>query len=127
MTESGQADGDEGPDALELEVFRYAVEAVVDELDANIIRTAHSPLVYETKDYSVGLLTRDFRLLGQSKCNLPIFIADLGEPVRDAVEVIGEDRLAPGDRRLRHGPYPLARCRRTRARIGELVGEAHPA
>lgn len=85
------------PDPLELEIFRYAVEAVVDELDANITRTAHSPLVYEYKDYSVGLVTHDFRLLSQSKYNLPIFLADLGEPVRDAVDVIGVERLKPGD------------------------------
>ena len=95
-----------GPDALELEIFRYAVESVVDELDVNITRTAHSPLVYETKDYSVGLLTGDFRLLGQSKYNLPIFVADLGEPVRDAVGVIGEDRLAPGDIFVTNFPPP---------------------
>ena len=85
------------PDALELEIFRYAVESVVDELDVNITRTAHSPLVFEYKDYSVGIVTGDFRLLSQSKYNLPIFVADLGEPVRDAVEVIGLDRLEPGD------------------------------
>ena len=86
-----------GPDPLEMELFRYAVESVVDELDVNITRTAHSPLVYEYKDYSVGLVTGDFRLLSQSRYNLPIFLADLGEPVRDAVEVIGEDRVEPGD------------------------------
>ena len=85
------------PDALELEIFRYAVESVVDELDINITRTAHSPLVYEYKDYSVGIVTRDFRMLSQSKYNLPIFVADVGEPVEDAVGVIGEDRLQPGD------------------------------
>ena len=34
-------------DALELEIFRYAVESVVDELDINITRTAYSELVYE--------------------------------------------------------------------------------
>ncbi len=85
------------PDALELEIFRYAAEAVVDELDTNITRTAHSPLVYEYKDYSVGLVTKDFRLLSQSRYNIPLFLADLGEPVRDAVEVIGEERLEPGD------------------------------
>jgi N-methylhydantoinase B len=85
------------PDALELEIFRYALESVVDELDINITRTAHSPLVYEYKDYSVGLVTRDFRLLSQSKYNLPIFLADLGEPVRDAVGVIGIEHLEPGD------------------------------
>ena len=84
-------------DALELEIFRYAVESVVDELDINITRTAYSELVYEYKDFCVGLVTRDFRLLGQSRYNLPIFLADLGGPVRDCVAVIGADRIEPGD------------------------------
>lgn len=84
-------------DALELEIFRYTVESIIDEIDVNITRTAHSPLVYEYKDYCAGLLTRDYRLLGQSQSNLPIFLADLGHPVKDAVDVVGIDRLRPGD------------------------------
>jgi N-methylhydantoinase B len=85
------------PDALELEIFRYAVESVVEELEINITRTAYSELVYEYKDYCVGLVTRDFRLLSQSRHNLPIFLADLGRPVADAVSVIGPHRIEPGD------------------------------
>src|SRR4030081_3912894 len=84
-------------DALELEIFRYAVESVVDELEVNITRTAHSEVVYEYKDYCVGLVTQDFRLLSQSRHSLPGLLADLGEPVRDMVQVIGVERIAPGD------------------------------
>lgn len=84
-------------DVLELEFFRYAVESVVEELEISITRTAYNVLVYEYKDYCVGVVTKDFRLLSQSRHNLPIFLADLGEPVRDAVEIIGEDRIEPGD------------------------------
>jgi N-methylhydantoinase B len=84
-------------DALELEIFRYAVESVVDELELNIQRTAHTPLVYEFKDFCCGIVTRDFRLLSQSRHSLPIFLADLGLPVQDAVEIIGEKYVEPGD------------------------------
>lgn len=84
-------------DVLELEFFRYAVESVIEELEISITRTAYNVLVYEYKDYCVGLVTKDFRLLSQSRHNLPIFLADLGVPVGDAVEVIGEDRIEPGD------------------------------
>jgi N-methylhydantoinase B len=84
-------------DALDLEIFRYAVESVVDELEVNITRTAHTPVVYEYKDYSIGVVTHDFRLLSQSRYSLPLMSADLIAPLRDAVEVIGEERLEPGD------------------------------
>jgi N-methylhydantoinase B len=84
-------------DALELEFFRYAVESVIEELEISITRTAYNVLVYEYKDYCVGIVTKDFRLLSQSRHNLPLFLADLGVPVKDAVEVIGVDRIEPGD------------------------------
>lgn len=96
-TQERQGPPTSAQDALELEIFRYAVESVVDEIDINITRTAFSELVYEYKDFCVGLVTRDFRLLGQSRYNLPIFLADLGGPVRDCVEIIGPERVEPGD------------------------------
>jgi N-methylhydantoinase B len=85
------------PDALELEIFRHVIESVVDELDVNTQRTAHSPVVYEFKDYCCGIVTRDFRLLSQSKYNIPIFVADLGTLVKDSVNIIGEENIEPGD------------------------------
>jgi N-methylhydantoinase B len=84
-------------DPLELEFFRYAVESVVEELEISITRTAYNVLVYEYKDYCVGVVTKDFRLLSQSRHSLPIFLSDLGAPVQDAVAVIGEDRIEAGD------------------------------
>lgn len=84
-------------DPIEREIFTYTVESIVEEIDINITRTAHSPLVYEYKDYCAGLLTKDFELLGQSQSNLPIFLADLGDPVSDVIDIIGADSLRPGD------------------------------
>src|SRR5918995_6510268 len=68
-------------DALELEVFRYSVMSICDEIEINITRTAYSYLIRETKDYVVGLLTGDFRVFAQSAGSIPIFVAGLGEPV----------------------------------------------
>ncbi|MCW2672637.1 MAG: N-methylhydantoinase [Frankiales bacterium] len=84
-------------DAIDVELFRHAVGAVVDELDLNITRTAYSPIVYDYKDFCVGIITSDFKLINQSKYNLPFFLADLGTPVQDAVGVIGAENLRPGD------------------------------
>jgi N-methylhydantoinase B len=84
-------------DALELEIFRYSVMSICEEIEINITRTAYSYLIRETKDYVVGLLTDDFRVFAQSAGSIPIFVAGLGEPVADAVELIGAERLRPGD------------------------------
>ena len=84
-------------DALELELFRHSILSVVDELEVNLTRTSYSPLIYEYKDYCIGFVDARFRLISQSKGSLPIFVADLGLSVGDAVGVIGVDNLEPGD------------------------------
>jgi N-methylhydantoinase B len=85
------------PDLLEQEIFRSAAMSVLDEVETNLSRIAYSPLIYEYKDFTVALLTADFRLLSQSRSNLPVFVADVGAPVADAVAQIGANELAEGD------------------------------
>jgi N-methylhydantoinase B len=84
-------------DALELEVFRYAVRSILDELEINLTRTAYSELITDYQDYCIAVVTSDFRLVAQSTSSIPIFIADMGRPIRDAVELVGADSLQPGD------------------------------
>jgi N-methylhydantoinase B len=84
-------------DILQIELFRHAMLSIADELEVNLTRTAYSLLIYEYKDYCIGFLDAGFRLIAQSKGSLPIFVSDLGGPVRDAVDVIGVESLAPGD------------------------------
>ena len=88
---------DASVDVLQIELFRYAMLSIADELEVNLTKTAYSLLIFEYKDYCIGILDRDFRLVAQSKGSLPIFVADLGGPVRDAVEAIGSANLAEGD------------------------------
>lgn len=84
-------------DSVEGEIFRFATTSVVDEIEVNLTRTAYSELIYEYKDYCVGIVTADFQLLTQSAGSMPIFLGDLGPQVRDAVDVIGADNLQVGD------------------------------
>jgi N-methylhydantoinase B len=84
-------------DAVEAEIFRFATTSVVDEIELNLTRTAYSELIYEYKDYCVGIVMADFKLLTQSAGSMPIFIGDLGPQVRDAVETIGLEALCEKD------------------------------
>lgn len=84
-------------DALEREVFRYTMQAITEELEINIVRTAYSPLIQEAQDYCIALITADFRTFAQSERGIPIFCSNMGDAVRDAVSIIGTDRLEPGD------------------------------
>ena len=84
-------------DAIEAEIFRFATTSVVDEIELNLTRTAYSELIYEYKDYCVGIVLANFELLTQSSGSMPIFVGDLGPQVQDAVETIGVDALREGD------------------------------
>ena len=43
-------------DPITLEVIRGAFTTLADEIDTNLARTAYSMLIYEYKDYAVGIL-----------------------------------------------------------------------
>ncbi len=84
-------------DALEKQIFRYTVASITEELEINITRTAYSPLIQEAQDYCIALMTPDFRPFMQSQASIPIFMTDMGEPVRDCVSIIGVEKLQAGD------------------------------
>lgn len=84
-------------DPVTLEIVRNLLIAVLDEGEINLSRTAFSPIIYEVKDYCVGLLDREARTIAQSRGGIPTFMADLGEPVRDGIEIYGRDGMHPGD------------------------------
>lgn len=84
-------------DLLEREIFRYTAQSITEELELNITRTAYSPLIQESQDYCISLISPEFRPYSQSQASIPIFVSDMGEPVRQAVAAIGLDELQPGD------------------------------
>ncbi|HTH98206.1 MAG TPA: hydantoinase B/oxoprolinase family protein, partial [Stellaceae bacterium] len=85
-------------DPVTLEVIRHGVIAATNHIDANITRTAFSPFIYEYKDYAVGLLDAQGRLVAQNTGGMPIFVADsVGMAVREGLRIYGADGMAPGD------------------------------
>ncbi len=84
-------------DPVTLEIVRNLLIALLDEGEINLSRTAFSPIIYEVKDYCIGLLDREGRTIAQSRGGIPTFMADLGEPVRDGIAIYGLDGIHPGD------------------------------
>ena len=85
-------------DPITLEIIRHGLVAIPDEIDANITRTAFSPLVYEYKDFATGLVDPEGRLVAQGSGSIPIFVANaLGNAVRDGLEIYGRDNIHDGD------------------------------
>ncbi len=75
-----------GIDPITLEVIRYGIISITDQIDANITRTAFSPYIYEYKDFAVGLVDAEGQLVAQSTVGMPRFVADsVGRSVRDGL------------------------------------------
>ena len=80
------------------EIIRYGLLSIPNQIDVNITRTAYSPLVYEYKDYAVGIVDPDGRLISQSSGGIPLFVANaLGTAVNDGIAIHGRDGIEPGD------------------------------
>jgi N-methylhydantoinase B len=85
-------------DPITLEVIRYALVSITNQIDANIKRTAFSPYIYEYNDFAVGLVDADGQLVAQCTGGMPPFVADsAGMAVRDGLAIYGKARLHHGD------------------------------
>src|SRR5438034_2016090 len=82
--------------AITTEIVRSAFSAAADEMNATLIRSAYTPIIYEMKDCSVALLDAEHRVLGQS-AGLPIFLGNLEICTRLTEEMYGTDAWRPGD------------------------------
>jgi N-methylhydantoinase B len=83
-------------DPITTEVIRNAFNSAADEMNATLIRSAYTWIIYELKDCSVALLDADHRVLGQSS-GLPIFLGNLEVCTRVTEEMYGREAWQPGD------------------------------
>lgn len=85
-------------DPITLEVIRYGLVSITNQIDANIKRTAFSPYIYEYNDFAVGLVGPDGQLVAQCTGGMPPFVADsVGMAVRDGFLIHGREKLFEGD------------------------------
>ena len=93
-------------DPVTLEIIRHAFISIAEEMNAALVRTAYSPVIYEMRDSSVSLFDQSGQLLGQSS-GLPIFLGNLEEAIRVVVGHVGEKALRPGDVYILNDSYLL--------------------
>jgi N-methylhydantoinase B len=85
-------------DPISLEIIRQLLQSIPDEIETDLTRTAFSPLIYEYKDYAVGIVDAEGRLITQSRGGIPIFLANvLGLAVLDGIATYGRENIHPGD------------------------------
>ncbi len=82
---------------ITVEVVRNAIVAYADEMANALCKAAYNMMIYEVRDYCCGLIDLQGRMISQNRGGLPIFLADLGVAVEDAVARWGIDGFKPGD------------------------------
>jgi len=92
------------PDEVTVEVLRNAFNAIADDMNAVLGRSAYSPVIYEMHDYGVAVFDREGRTLGQAPGH-PGFIGGLDWGVRAVQEKYGPSDLFPGDAFLINDSY----------------------
>ena len=99
-----EADPSVGVDPVTLEVVRNGCEAVCEEMNATLVRTAYSPNVTERRDCSCALFDADGDLVAQAE-NIPVHLGAMPFSVAAALERFPPEELAPGDGILLNDPF----------------------
>lgn len=83
-------------DPVTTEIIRNAFVSIAEDMNAALIRSAFTPVIYEGKDCSVALLDETGEVLGQS-LGLPLFLGNLEICVMLIAQRFGWDYFREGD------------------------------
>jgi N-methylhydantoinase B len=83
-------------DPITTEIIRNAFVSCAQDMNATLIRSSYTPIIYEGKDCSVAILDEHGDVLGQS-LGLPLFLGNLEICVKLAADLFGWDTFKPGD------------------------------
>lgn len=83
-------------DPITTEIIRNAFIAIAKDMNATLIRSAFTPVIYEGKDCSVALIDENGDVLGQS-LGLPLFLGNLEICVKLIADQHGWDYFKDGD------------------------------
>jgi N-methylhydantoinase B len=91
-------------DPITVEVIHNYLLSAAREMNRNLIRTSYSTIVYEIKDFGLGLYDRHCRLLAEAP-GLAGFTRANDYALVKMVEYLGEENIQPGDVILLNYPY----------------------
>ena len=91
-------------DPITVEVIHNYYLSAAREMERNLMRTAYNTIVYEIRDFGLGIYDRECRMLAESP-GLAIFTCGNDYGIKKSVEFIGQDNFEPGDLVLTSYPY----------------------
>ena len=90
---------------ITVEVVRNGLAHIANEMATVLRKTSYNMMIYEVRDYCVGIVDPGGNILSQNFGALPIFLADLGPAIVDGVRMYGENGFRPGDVLIMNHPY----------------------
>ncbi|QWA13049.1 hydantoinase B/oxoprolinase family protein [Sodalis ligni] len=92
-------------DAFGLQIQWDRLIAMMDEVDAILLRTAFSTIVSESRDYAVILLDSQARSIAQSQICVPAFTCSLPSATRSMLDIFPPETLQEGDILITNDPW----------------------
>ena len=92
--------------AIELTVFRYAIETIAEEMHTTVVRTARSTNIKDRQDTSSAIYDTGGHVIAQSEVATPVHLGTTHAVVRRLLEEFDFARLRPGDAIVTNTPYP---------------------
>lgn len=91
-------------DPITLEVVRNRLDVISDEMQATLLRSAHSSVIKEGMDASAALFDSRAQLIAQANA-LPVHLGSLGPAVARICEAFPPATMKPGDVFIMNDPY----------------------
>lgn len=91
-------------DPITLEVVRNRLDVISDEMEATLLRSAHSSVIKEGMDASAALFDGSAGLIAQANA-LPVHLASLGPAVERICTVFHPSTMKKGDVFIMNDPY----------------------
>jgi N-methylhydantoinase B len=91
-------------DSITVEVIRHRLLSASQEMMRNLQRTAHSTIVYEIRDFGLGIYDPKGALLAEAP-GLAIFTRANDYSLEKVIEFLGVENIEPGDCILLNYPY----------------------
>jgi N-methylhydantoinase B len=88
-----------------VEIVRAGLAHIAGEMATVLRKTSYNMMIYEVRDYCVGIVDPEGHILSQNFGALPIFLADLGPAIVDGVRMHGKNGFQPGDVLIMNHPY----------------------
>lgn len=91
-------------DSITTEVIHHRLISAAKEMMRNLMRTSYSTIVYEIRDFGLGIYDTEGDLLAEAP-GLAIFTRSNDYALKNAIEFVGRENIEPGDVILLNYPY----------------------